>query len=158
MTCSPDPGTLIPADWYGDEDDGNILEFECNNASGDQIEVTEVSGSNSLTLQNVAIFGQPVTGSCNAFELCDPIVIPEQIAQVGEEPVTYTFSSSTICGLASFNFTETYDWLKIEADTDLQTTTFTIEPLANSASGAKTLTLQMSLIDYPDIELEDIVV
>ena len=135
---------------------GNVLEFECNNAYGDQIEVTEVSGSNILTMHKMAIFSP--TDICHAFKLDDPIVIPDQIAQVGEEFVTYTFSSSTTCGLASFSFIETYDWLKIETDTELQTVTFTMEPLANSASGIKTLTLQMSLIDYPDIELEDIVV
>ena len=153
MTCSPDPGTLIPGSY---DVTGNDLEFECNNAYGDQIEVTEVSGSNILSIHKMAIFTP--TDICLTFKLDDPIVIPDQIAQVGEEIVAYTLSSSTTCGLASFIFTETYDWLKIEADTDLQIATFTIEPLANSASGTKTLTLQMSLIDYPDIVLEDIVV
>ena len=68
VTCLPDPGILSPYGWSNEV--GNILEFDCNTASGDQIEVTEVS-RNSLALQSVSIFGEstPVTATdtCNTF-------------------------------------------------------------------------------------------
>ena len=34
----------------------NVLEFDCSDVQGDQVEITEVSGLISLTLRKVAIY------------------------------------------------------------------------------------------------------
>ena len=131
--CSPSPGNFQSL---------NFVEFTCS-TYGDQVIIE--SSLPYVRLRRVAIFGPKDCTTGYGVTL----TIPNQTARIGDAAATYTFSTSTACGLANFTTLQTYPWLSISANVAAQTATITILPTLNSEVGSYTLTLKMLLNNFP---------
>ena len=125
--CSSDQ----PTNTYG----RLLLDFDCEQAVGDQIWISNVTpGASLMIISKVGIFGsediQCNTRAGTAFS------IPDMTVTVQGTPETYTFSASTDnCGQATYTLLEEVPFISIFYEDTTNSVTIKVAPISNLDKG-----------------------
>ena len=143
--------------------DHRRLSFDCN-AAGDQIKVSEPTGTKDLVVVRLLIFESTEDFECIedcVEDVLDSITVPDLVAKINaSSPVTHQLLTEGTCGALSYAIKESeqYDWIQIEPSTS----EIIVAPGSDALPGVYPLTLQVGdreipfqVTIEPDEEIQD---